>query len=189
MVKKDDIGKPKICIEEPKIGEVFSTRLTCLNQFAYSYGSEDKLTFGVRQISDLDAITLLKYCGNGIFQEYYTGRGILFCPVNVLEYSTSFEKRYDFERFLENPFGYYSFLSRFPIFFYTCWDINDEIKIKIAKQEELKEDIITQLEASFIQGKSDFESSYEYVKNYPYMERGEQIIKEFEKSVIRKLEK
>lgn len=148
--------KPKInkLEGEPEIGDIVFTNFNTI--YGMHYDCDAKQFCSIYPESELcsylsNRVTLLKYEGNGIFTEMYTGQKILYAPscardgekIDGNEFDVRYDKTTLFSKLsikgsiLDN----YINLKEYPILMYEFFLIDERAYQKIGKQEKDKEEI------------------------------------------------
>ncbi len=172
-------------LEEPKIGEIVATKIEYICGIKIIREVDGKLQFNhISHSEGLEKITLLKYEGNGIFTEYYTQKQLLFLPIDVYGKYSSFAKEYGFSKYENmNETDLNCYFSKNPIVVAYFKKVNNDAKIKIAKQESIRDELISIINNLFDNMQYEFNNLYEQFL------KGSKIVEDFEKDVTRKLEK
>lgn len=185
---------------EPEIGEVVYAKLKDF------YGVEfDDDCFSRRYSlkENLESITLLKYEGNGIFTEMYTGKEVLYAPIEEDIPNVDYDKfagKYNFEsNYGENStltevdwYNKYCILKDYPLLLKTYYMRLEDIRVIIEQQEKNRDTITTLIEDISKNNLESLEKSFCETKEKALsIIYGENIIYNFEHGIVppKKLEK
>ncbi len=184
---EEPLSLEPLTIEKPKIGEVFVAVCADFIDVKIIRNTDGTLQYHNNHClgsTIQNAITLLKYEGEGIFTEYYTQKTVLLLSDYIFAKGNSFAEEYGLSRYVNMSDDELNrCFSENQVLVTKFRKIYDVDKQQIGKQEANRDKLISIMNEFFDNAQFEFENKREQFLN------GEQIIEDFGKAVTRKLEK